>query len=235
MKRIDKIVLFTVFSLLIGIIVLMTVMLVQKGRISIGRIIVKENVIEEKKIVSENVVFLGDSITEFYDVDKYFGDYYHVQSGHSGDLTEDILNNMQSRVYQYNPSKVFVMLGINNFIRRKDSTEDVVNDIKEICEKIEKRNPYTEIYVESIYPYSNVWKNEHNGDAADAGEVKDKIIKANEELKNYAKEKGYTYVDLYKPLADDEGYFSSEYSDDGLHPNERGYDIITEKLLKYMK
>jgi lysophospholipase L1-like esterase len=235
MKKTDKIVLFTIFALLIGIIVLMTIFFVQKGRVTFGKLVVKENVIEEKKMVSENIVFLGDSITELYDVDKYFGDYYHVQSGVSGNKTWDILNNMQERVYRYNPSKVFINLGINNFIWDRNSSEKVVEDIKEICDKIHERNPYAEIYIEAIFPYSNVWKNEHNGDADDEVPVKEKIVKTNEELKKYAKEKDFTYIDLYTPLANEDGYFSSEYSDDGLHPNEEGYKLITEKLLKYMK
>ena len=235
MKKTDKIVLFIVFTLLVGIIILMTIMFVQKGRISFGKIIVKENVIEEKKVISENVVFLGDSITELYDVDKYFGDYYHVQSGISGNKTWDLLDSMQERVYRYNPSKVFINLGINNFIWDRNSSEKVADDIKEICNKIHERNPYTEIYIEAIFPYSNVWRNEHNGDADEEGPVKEKILKTNEELKKYAKEKGFTYIDLYTPLANEDGYFNSEYSDDGLHPNEEGYKLITEKLLKYMK
>ena len=225
MKKIDKIVLFSVFTLLVGIIILMVIMLVQKGRISFGRNIVYENVIEEKKLVSENIVFLGDSITEMYDVDKYFNDYYHVQSGVSGNKTADILNNLQERVFRYNPSKVFLLLGINNFTWDNDSVENVVSDIKEICNKIHERNAYTEIYIESIYPYA----------AENPAEITEKVVKTNEELKSFADENGFTYIDVYSALADENGYFNWAYTDDGLHPNENGYKVITEKLIKYMK
>ena len=234
MKKIDKIVLFVVFALLVGIIVLMTIMYVQKGKITFGRIIVKENVIEEKKIVAENIVFLGDSITEFYDLDKYYENVYHVQSGHNGDKTKDILDNMYDRVYKYNPSKVFIMLGINNFVYDDTSAEDVVKDIKEICEKIEDRNPYTEIYIESIYPYSGEWKN-HDGTAHDEEDVNNKITEANKLLKEYAKEKDYKYINVHDSLLNDDKKLDMKYSDDGLHPNEEGYKVITEKLIKYMK
>lgn len=235
MKKLDQIVLFIVFALLIGIIVLMTLMFVQKGRITFGRIVVKENVIEEKKVMSENIVFLGDSITEGYDLDKYFEKHYHVQSGHSGDKTKDILNNMNERVYQYNPSKVFIMLGINNYVADDDSPEDVMNDIKKICEKIEERNPYTEIYIESIYPYSNVWKEEHDGGARDEETVVKKIKETNKLLMKYAIEKDYKYIDLYSLLVDKDGKYDLKYTDDGLHPNEEGYKVVTAELLKYMK
>ena len=229
MRKLDKIILMIVFTLLVGICILVTIMYEQK------RII--KNVIEvkEEKLVSENIVFLGDSITEFYDLDKYFDDVYHVQSGRNGDKTYEILDNMYERVYRYNPSKVFIMLGINNIVYDNSSAEDVVNDIKEICDKIVERNPYTEIYIESIAPYSNEWKDNHDNTAHDEEEVNAKVKEANKLLKEYAKEKDYKYIDIYDLLINDEGKLESKYFKDGLHPNDEGYKIITEKLIKYMK
>ena len=235
MKKEDKVVLFTVFVLLVGIIILMTIMCVQRGSISFKRNIVKENVIKEEKVVSENIVFLGDSITEFYDLDKYFEEVYHVQSGHSGDLTKDVLNNMNDRVYVYNPSKVFIMLGINDFVWHDTSADDVVKDIKEICERIKANRPYTEIILESIYPYSNEWKDAHSEYAHDEEDVNKRIKEANRQLKDYANEKNFGYIDIYSKLLNDEGKYDSKYTDDGLHPNEEAYKLITEEIEKYLK
>lgn len=230
MKKLDKVVLFIVFALLVGIIVLMTLMFVQKGFIRIGKVVVKENVIEEKKVMSENIVFLGDSITEGYDIDKYFDDTYHVQSGINGNTVEDILDNMYDRVFKYNPSKVFIMVGINNFVWKDSSAEDVVNNIKKICEQIEERNPYTEIYIESIYPYSTFSEYAH-----DEEYVMPRIKDANKLLNKYAVEKGYKYIDVYSLLVTKEDKYDMKYTDDGLHPNEEGYKVITTELKKYMK
>ncbi len=235
MKKLDKIVLFIVFTLLIGIIILMTIMFVQKGRIFVGRIVVKENVIEEKKVMSENIVFVGDSITKGYDLDKYYNEHYHVQSGRDGDRVKDVLNDMNGRVYQYNPSKVFVMLGINEFVWDETAVDEVVDGIKEICSNIESRNPYTEIYIESIYPYSNKWKDEGHGDAHDENYVLDRVNEANDKLKNYAVEKDYKYIDLFALLTNEDGKYNLDYTNDGLHPNEEGYKIVTKELNKYMK
>lgn len=234
MKKMDKIVLFIVFTLLVGIIVLMTLMLVQRGRISIGRIVVKENVIEEKKMMAENIVFLGDSITKGYNLDEFY-DNYHVQSGVDGNRVKDVSENMYDRVYRFNPSKVFIMLGINDFVWDETSSEEVVDGIKKICSDIENRNPYTEIYIESIYPYSNKWKDEVNNEAHDEDYVLERVKKANKELMKYAIEKDYTYIDIFKLLTTDEGKYNMDYTNDGLHPNEEGYKIITKELNKYMK
>ena len=70
--------------------------------------------IEKEKIIQdENIVFLGDSITDYYDLDKYYSNYNVVNSGIAGNTTRDILGDMKNRVYKYNPSKVFLLIGTN--------------------------------------------------------------------------------------------------------------------------
>src|SRR5699024_7180642 len=61
----------------------------------------KNNYKEEIESLKDNYtsyLFLGDSITEYYDLNKYFLDMPVVNSGVAGDTTEDILNDMKNRV-----------------------------------------------------------------------------------------------------------------------------------------
>ena len=76
----------------------------------------EKEVVKEKEVIKvpDNYLFLGDSITEYYDLDKYYPDLPVVNSGIAGDTTEDILNDMEGRVYQYNPSKIFIYIYIYN-------------------------------------------------------------------------------------------------------------------------
>ena len=39
---------------------------------------------------------------------------------------------------------------------------------------------------------------------------------------------------MYDLLKDDDDNFDSIYTDDGLHPNDEGYETITKKLKKYI-
>ena len=64
----------------------------------------KEFVLES---ITPHYLFLGDSITEQYDLEKYFENYSVVNSGIGGNLTDDILNDLKDRVYKYNPSTIF--------------------------------------------------------------------------------------------------------------------------------
>ena len=197
----------------------------------------KEKVVmknETKNVVNENYLFLGDSITDYYDLDKYFPGYPVVNIGVSGDKTKSILDDMYNRVYRYNPSKIILLIGINNFLHENATSSDVFSAIEEITDKIEERLPNAKIYIESIYPVNDDWRRNHNNNVPPSKKVKKEIDETNENLEKLSKEKNYIYIDLNSKLSDEKGYFDKEYTDDGLHPNENGYEKITEELKKVL-
>lgn len=175
-----------------------------------------------------NYLFLGDSITDFYDLDKYYDGLPVVNSGISGNTTEDILDDMKNRVYDYNPSKVFLLIGTNDLIH-DISVDDITSNIEKIISEIKDNKPQVEIYVESIYPV-----NDNLDEDMVSNRNNDDIMKINEKIKKYCDDNNYTYINMYDKLLDDDGNFSEEYTDDGLHPNENGYEIITKELKKYL-
>ena len=193
--------------------------------------ITKKGYEEELRTYKEdytNYLFLGDSITDFYDLDKYYDGLPIVNSGISGNTTEDILNDMKNRVYDYNPSKVFLLIGTNDLIH-DIGVDDIIFNIEKIISEIKGNKPQVEIYVESIYPV-----NDNLDEEMVSNRNNDDIMKINEKIKKYCDENNYTYINMYDKLLDDDGNFSEEYTDDGLHPNENGYEIITKELKKYL-
>lgn len=189
---------------------------------------------ETKKIVNPNYVFLGDSITYLYDLDKYFDGFPVVDSGINGNRTEDILNNLENRVYRYNPSKVILLIGINDFLYENHDNE-ITKNIEKISLEIRNNLPNCQIYIESIYPINDDWRIKYSQDVPKQEELKEKILNANKEIKDICKRNKYIYINLHDELIDENGYFDSKYTDDGLHPNEEGYNIITKKIKKALK
>ncbi len=190
--------------------------------------------IKEKKVVDDNIVFLGDSITEYYDLTKFYGeDLPLVNSGINGNKTKDIINNMKERVYDYNPSKIFLLIGTNDFIEQK-TTDQISKNIKEIIELIQKNRPYAEIYLESIYPINDTDNKKINHKMVN-NRTNKKISKINTELEEYAKENDITYIDIYDKLIDEDGNLDLDYTNEGLHLSEKGYEVVTEELEKYIK
>ncbi len=197
------------------------------------KVVIKEKKVVET-IVDDNYLFLGDSITEQYDVDKFFDDYKVVNSGVSGDYTSSILKDMKKRVYDYNPSKVFLLIGINDLRGGKDN-EEIISNIEEIIKLIKENRPYSEIYLESIYPIN---KTDDDIILDDVRKIKfdnSEISVVNNSLKELALELDVVYVDLFSKLIDDDGNFSVSYTKDGLHVSDKGYEVITNELMKYIE
>ncbi len=197
----------------------------------VKNIITKEEVVE--KVIDDNFLFLGDSITEQYDLKAYFKDYPVVNSGVSGDFTSSIVVDMKKRVYDYNPSKVFLLIGIND-LRKKTEISEIVSNIKEIVELIKENRPYSEIYLESIYPINKTDDDKISDDVRDIEFDNDKVMEVNDLLKDLAKDEKITYVDLYNILIDDDGNLNISYTKDGLHISSEGYEVITNELMKYI-
>ena len=93
----------------------------------------KKATIEEIK-KKENILFLGDSITEIYPIDSIYNDLPVVKSGVSGFKTTDILDRMNDMVYQYNPTQVFLLIGTNDFRSNADdeTIRQTIKNIKKI-------------------------------------------------------------------------------------------------------
>lgn len=149
--------LLILIPVIIGIILLLITILIivyhPKKNCKKNDVQIKYKEILEKDLrKQDNIVFLGDSITDYYPIDSIFTDLPIVKSGVSGYTTDDILKRMDSMVYQYNPTKVFILIGTNDINSEDDKKEDTINKIKEIVEKIKKKRKKAKIYLESIYP-----------------------------------------------------------------------------------
>ena len=83
-------------------------------------------------------MFFGDSITEQYDLNKFYEQMPVVNSGSSGYTTNDLLEIIQEDVYVFNPTKVVLLVGINDMNKTQDDLS-IVENIKKITRIIKKR------------------------------------------------------------------------------------------------
>ncbi len=184
----------------------------------------------ENIIKNENIVFVGDSIFDWYPIDKIFSDFPIVNSGIAGNKTTDILNDMENRIYRYNPTKVFIQIGTND-IEWDDSdelNEEVYQNIVKIAEGVKTNRSKSKIYIISIYPVNNDLPGAHDRHNSE-------IMIINGKLKEYcASTEDIIYIDAYSQLVGEDGMLDTDYTEDGLHPNGLGYAKLTEILMKYI-
>lgn len=176
---------------------------------------------------NKTIIFLGDSITECYNLDEHFSDIKLINKGKSGDTTIDILNRLNESVFMFNPDIVFLLIGTNDLELLNSRPKQIIKNITKIIKQIKNYNSKITIYLQSIYPVNHPIKPFSVGKRTN----KD-ILEINKEIK---KIKLATYLDVASILTDEKGNLNKEFTYDGIHINKNGYNIITNYLSKYIK
>jgi lysophospholipase L1-like esterase len=157
-----------------------------------------------------DVAFLGDSLTDGYDLQKYYPQYTVVNRGIGGDTTFDLEGRLQVSAYDLKPKVVVMLIGANNFQTMFENYERIVSGLKDNL-------PDTEIVLLSLTSMSKEWGKNNN--IACFNNVK---------IRKVAEKYGCTYVDLFYPLLNTEtnGIYD-EYTTDGGHLTPKGYEVMT--------
>lgn len=180
----------------------------------------------------ENIIFFGDSITEQYDLFKYYPQKNVINRGISGNKTEDLINRINKDVYVYNPSKIFLLIGINDLLNSV-YREDILSNIQTIINGIKVNRKRANLYVESIYPINAEKIRNLNLGYADNTNNKE-IRNINKKIRKICEESNVTYIDVYSELVDEDGNLKNLYTIEGLHLNNLGYLKVTSVLEKYI-
>ena len=180
---------------------------------------------------SENIVFLGDSITSSYDFDKYFPDMPVINSGVWGDRTDQAFDRLQSDVYDYNPKKVFILIGIND-VGYDRSNDDITERIKAIIKAIQKNCPKSKLYLISVYPLNisdfDTWYPPMSED------INDVVDDLNEKLASLSNKMDIEFIDIAPYLKNDNNELKKDYTVEGLHLTDKAYKVISEVLKEYL-
>jgi acyl-CoA thioesterase-1 len=165
------------------------------------------------------VVFLGDSITQGWDLSAFFKGKPYVNRGISGQTTPQILLRFRQDVLALKPDMVVILAGTNDLAENTGPTtlamiEDNLKSMAELARENGVRPILASVLPAAAYP----WKPEI--------QPIEKILALNQWMKEYAGKEGIVYLDYYSSLVNDQHGLRSEFSDDGVHPNAVGYSIM---------
>lgn len=174
-----------------------------------------------------DILFVGDSITEMYDVYEFF-DGKVVNRGISSDTISGLLKRMNESILDLNPKKVVFMMGTNDIMTGR-TEEEIIDGIEEVLTIIQNELPDTEIIVESLYPINKGDEEKISKIAVNirTNEVIDSI---NAKLVNLTSNMSIEYVDVNAYLKDENGQLNIDYTLEGLHLNSEGYQVVTDVL-----
>lgn len=171
----------------------------------------KEN--EEFKGKDVDVIFLGDSLTDGYNVKEFYPEYTVLNRGISGDTSVWLEERLDVSLYAVQPKVAVMLIGANNMDTMLENYESILKSFKENA-------PRTKIVLLSLTSMSGEW-----------GKKNQLAAYNNVQIKMYAEIYGYEYVDLYSALLNLEtGEIYDEYTTDGGHLTEKGYEVLTATI-----
>lgn len=176
-----------------------------------------------------DIIFLGNSITNGGEWAELLGNPHAKNRGISGDTTQGVLDRL-STITKGKPSKIFLLIGTNDFARGK-SVDEVAKNVEKIVERVKRESPKTKLYVQSVFPVNPKF----NKFLGHMNRQKD-IAALNAKIKAVAARHGVTYIDVYKSLViPSTDVMNPEYTNDGLHLLGKGYLKWVEVLKPYLK
>ena len=187
--------------------------------------------LNQVSIVEPDILFIGDSIVEYYPLQELFGTSKTiVNRGIRGYQTGLLLENLDAHLYGGAVDKIVLLIGTND-IGKDVPVNEALNNLEAIIQSIARDYPLTEIKLLSILPVN------------EGEEYKQTVyIRTNEKIRNWNQayqELASVYmqvefVPVFESLIDQAGQLKKEYTTDGLHLSVTGYQALTKALKDYL-
>jgi acyl-CoA thioesterase-1 len=179
----------------------------------------------------KRVVFMGDSITDFWDDPArspgFFPGEPYVNRGISGQTTAQMLIRFRPDVLRLRPAVVVILAGTNDISNHGgpetvQAVEDNLTSMAELARAHDVR-----VVLASLLPVSDYGKRADGTPRPQTARRPPPVIRAiNAWMKEYAAANSLVYLDYHSAMADGSGQLKAELSNDGLHPNEKGYEVM---------
>jgi lysophospholipase L1-like esterase len=169
------------------------------------------------------VVFLGDSITDYWKLADYFPGKPYINRGIDGETTPQMLVRFQQDVIDLHPKVLIVLAGTNDIagVTGPARNEDIEANYTSMAELA--RAHHIRVVFASLLPAHNYTPESKESFAL---RPRERILALNTWLKNYCAKNGLVYLDYFSALVDSKDMLRRDLSDDGLHPNPAGYKIM---------
>lgn len=171
---------------------------------------------------TNEIIFLGNSITEGCDWAELFRNSKIKNRGISGDIIEGLINRI-NEVVESHPQKIFLLIGTNDLARNK-SINQILSDYERLIILIKDKTPKTELYIQSILPTHNQ-ETRKNGD----------IMEINKGLIKLSAKYNSVFINLFESFRNEKNELDLTYSYDGLHLNGNGYLLWKKVIENYVK
>lgn len=175
----------------------------------------------------KRIVFMGDSITEFWSVinPEFFTGKPYVNRGISGQTSPQMLIRFRPDVIALKPDVVVILAGINDIAGNTGpSTVEMIADNIFSMAELAKANHIKLILCSVLPAFDFPWRQ--------GLQPAEKIVTLNKMIQKYTDANGIVYLDYYSAMVNEQKGLKSAYSDDGVHPNKAGYEVMNPLVEK---
>ena len=177
------------------------------------------------------VVLFGDSITDNWARmrPEFFNEFGFIGRGISGEVTAQMLCRFRADVIDIQASTVVILAGINDIAMNLGDTYDENATFANIQSMVDLcwQNGIRPIISSVLPSYFLRWRQE-------VTDCLEKVNSLNARLKAYCSRHGITYLDYASLMAGPDGKVKDGLTEDTVHPNDAGYDIMEAALLKVL-
>jgi len=193
---------------------------------------------EQAKAKRADIVFIGDSITHFWDSaaipnshggpvwDKLFSERNILNIGFGWDRTPNVLWRLAHGHFENQKPKVVVLnIGTNNFAKTEnypgDTPEDTADGVLAVIDKLQELSPESLIVSMAVFPRGS------RGE-----ELEEKVFKMNSIVTERLRgRRNILRLDLTDRFLNSDGTQKKELFRDGCHLTHEGYEIWGGALL----
>ena len=169
----------------------------------------------------KRIVFMGDSITEFWSVINpgFFIGKPYINRGISGQTTPQMLIRFRADVIALKPAIVVILAGINDIAGNTGpSTAEMISDNIFSMAELAKTSQIKVILCSVLPAFDFPW--------ATGLQPAEKVSNLNKMIEKYANANGHLYLNYYSAVVDERKGLKAVYSEDGVHPNKAGYEVL---------
>jgi lysophospholipase L1-like esterase len=178
--------------------------------------------IQPPKAGEERIVFMGDSITDFWGrrYGRFFDGKPYINRGISAQTTPQMLPRFRQDVIALQPKLVVILAGTNDIGSSLGPVppEAMRNNLMSMCDLA--RANRIGVVLSSLLPV-----NDYFGRRTDR-RPPEKLKELNAWIKDYDSKNRIVYLDYWQAMLDDQGLLRKELTSDGLHPNDAGYELM---------
>lgn len=173
------------------------------------------------------VTFVGDSIISGFSYYGYIDDANVIADGN---MTSDKSLDYVSQVAATNPSKVVLMVGLNDLNYGTRGADTIAGYIADFVSQVKSSVPSAQVYVVSVLPVTSEFEARSSVNVTQSG-----IDELNSRLSEQAADKGYSFIDAATSYKDGTGYLGESYTGNGSNLHNEYYPFLLNGLAGVIK